>query len=161
SGTVIAGNYIGTKANGIDALGNASDGIYLVNGPVNTRIGTDGNGIADAVERNVISGNGWDDIGIWGARTHHTLCAGKYLRVNIAGVGVNSGARGVAGGDQASNTTIGGSSSVDPITGRLSGLGNVISGNPAAGVYLDHVAGALVQGNFIGSDPTGTAAVPN
>jgi titin len=61
--TVIAGNYIGTNAAGTAALGNASPGIYVTNWATNVRIGTDGNGIADASEKNIISGN--SHSGVW------------------------------------------------------------------------------------------------
>ena len=53
----IWGNYIGTDPTGTLAEGNASEGIYVVNGG-NNIIGTNGDGVNDAAERNVISGNG-------------------------------------------------------------------------------------------------------
>ncbi len=43
------------------------------------------------------------------------------------------------------------------------GKGNVISGNSSAGIFLggEGVTGNIIRGNFIGTDRTGTKAVPN
>ncbi len=68
-------------------------GIDILKGATDTRIGTDSNGVADAIERNVISGNkGW---GIhlsnyrWGVAsptpTERTTIAGNYIGLNAAG----------------------------------------------------------------------------
>src|SRR5207302_3077338 len=46
------------------------------------------------------------------------------------------------------------------IGGTQPGAGNLISGNTASGVQI-HGSGATVQGNFIGTDVTGTKAIGN
>jgi hypothetical protein len=51
--TVVAGNLIGTTA-----LPNQQGGVLIANTTTGNQIGTDGNGTADAAERNVITGNG-------------------------------------------------------------------------------------------------------
>lgn len=53
---VIAGNLIGTDWTGTLDRGNTFNGIFI-NRAQGTRIGTDGNGVGDDVEGNVISGN--------------------------------------------------------------------------------------------------------
>ena len=55
--TVVAGNLIGTDVTGSTAIPNSSYGITLEDSS-NNRVGTSGqDGAADALERNVISGN--------------------------------------------------------------------------------------------------------
>ena len=61
----------------------------------------------------------------------------------------------------ASGNTIGGSSSVNPMTGMLTGAGNLISGNENSGVQIIQASGNAIQGNFIGSDITGQFAITN
>ncbi len=61
---IIAGNWIGLNVAGNASLPNGSHGIRL--NQVNARIGTDGNGIADTEERNVISGNNSNGIYVAG-----------------------------------------------------------------------------------------------
>ncbi|MEZ6136095.1 MAG: right-handed parallel beta-helix repeat-containing protein [Pirellulaceae bacterium] len=56
--TRVSGNWIGTSADGMAAVPNGLSGIALTSGSAETLIGTDGNGIADAAEPNVIAGNG-------------------------------------------------------------------------------------------------------
>src|SRR4030095_2385575 len=52
TGNDVWGNFIGTKKNGTEALGNTVNGVQIVNAP-NNRVGA---GLAGS--RNVISGNG-------------------------------------------------------------------------------------------------------
>jgi hypothetical protein len=56
-GNAIEGNYIGTDVTGSLKLSNALHGISVTNGASLNRIGTNGDDVADAAERNVISGN--------------------------------------------------------------------------------------------------------
>src|SRR5262249_59970437 len=64
-------------------------------------------------------------------------------------------------------TVVGGASSLDA-QGRLQGLGNLISGNHLAGIFADDywatadpILGTRIEGNFIGSNITGTQALAN
>jgi hypothetical protein len=82
-GTVVAGNRIGTNAAGTAALGNAT-GIRIFDS-ANNRIGTNGDGINDAAEGNLISGN---DIGIMigGFGASNNVVAGNRIGASDDGV---------------------------------------------------------------------------
>ena len=53
---------------------------------------------------------------------------------------------------RANNNTIG---------GTVAGAGNVISGNSGHGIALADSSSNLIQGNLVGTNATGTAALPN
>ena len=146
----VKGNYIGTNAAGTAAVGNYSYGITL-QGSVNNTIGG-----TTAAERNVISGNGNGGILLTGAVGDSIYVQGNYIGTNAAGTAAipNQGA-GIA--VTASNFTIGGTDAGD---------GNLISGNKLYGIEFNAQVGGpltneLVEGNYIGTDATGTVAVPN
>jgi trimeric autotransporter adhesin len=147
-GTTIAGNYIGSlNALGADAgvaLSNSFSGIYVDSS--NNVIGGTG-----AFDRNVISGNLAAGITIHasGANTVQnnyigTLASGLSLVGSSAGNGLF-----LYGG--ASNNRIG-----------TVGFGNVIGGNNN-GISISDVGSNSnrVQGNFIGTDTTGTINLGN
>ncbi len=82
--TIVAGNYVGLNATGTAAIRNNGLSIGVGYGPDNTLIGTDGDGVADAAERNVISGNQYEIL-ILGEGTDGTVIAGNYIGTNAAG----------------------------------------------------------------------------
>jgi VCBS repeat-containing protein len=154
SNNVLAGNYIGTNAAGTAAVPNVA-GVLLLSG-TNTRIGTDGNGVGDASERNVISGNTDTGIVFISASVIGTAIAGNYIGLNAAGTAaVPNTNMGVSVG-LASNTRVGtDGNGVGDVDER-----NIISGNIGAGVNVSSVP-TVVAGNYIGTNAAGTAAVPN
>src|SRR5262249_799282 len=122
---VVAGNLIGLGADGTTPLGNASAGILVSAGSNHNRLGTNADGVSDALERNVISANGTDGIVLTGSGTSDNLIAGNYVGTDAAGTARRGNAQdGVLIQAGASNNTIGGT---DP------GARNVISGNNTAG----------------------------
>ncbi|MBN1137485.1 MAG: hypothetical protein JXM73_12930 [Anaerolineae bacterium] len=149
----ISGNYIGTS----DGSSTAPNrwGVYIDTGTGNL-VGTDGDGVSDTLERNVISGNG--DYGIE-IHTDSNTVAGNYIGVNAAGsaaMGNDYGVWIVAG---ASYNLIG----TDGDGSGDAGERNVISGNVHGGVQITG-AGAdynRVAGNYIGVDQGGSAAIGN
>jgi uncharacterized repeat protein (TIGR01451 family) len=163
----IQGNYIGTNALGSAALGNNNFGVALFVGPVNNVIGTDSDGINDANEGNLISATG--------------LTAGNGQGISITSNGVAPTAGNVIAGNRigtdAGGTAAIGNSSIgiamslvgaNLVGGTTAEARNLISGNFVAppgstgyAVYLDRTIGTQVHGNYIGTDLTGTASVPN
>jgi hypothetical protein len=148
SGNLLAGNYIGTDAAGATALGNNNLGV-LLSGTGSSTVG----GVT-AAARNVISGNGQFGVYIAGAGRVGNLIEGNYLGTDATGSkAVGNGVAGVA---------IINSSTLNTIGGLTDGARNVISGN-GAGVDLagSGATGNLVEGNYIGTDATGSKALAN
>jgi hypothetical protein len=154
---VIAGNYIGTNAAGDAALPNARSGLYLSTS-ANNRIGTDGDGTSDELERNVISGNGEAGIAL-NPTTTSTVIAGNYVGVNAAGdTAIANGDEGVLINNNSTNNLIG--TDADGTSDDLER--NLISGNGAEGIMIMGGSdGNTVAGNYIGVNAAGDAAIPN
>ena len=155
----VEGNYVGTDVTGTVAVGNGNDGIYVGNSsgvpgsPSNCTVGgtTPGAG-------NLVSGNGGNGVEIYGPNASGNLVQGNFIGTNAAGTGLlgNSG-DGVNIGDASGGHTIG---------GTVASARNIISGN-GTGVHIVaystnfNAANNLVQGNYIGTDVNGTAALGN
>ena len=143
-GDRIAGNYIGTDPSGTSAAGNAT-GIYLVNSD-DTKIGG-----SSPVDRNVISGNTRD--GIHTVDCHGLVVEGNYIGTDASGnTALGNGQKGLF------VDGVGGTYEAE-VGGTAPGAGNLISGNPT-GIYLSSRE-ARVEGNRIGTNAAGTAAVGN
>lgn len=163
SRVLIEGNFIGTDAAGSDAAANTGDGI-LIRGSANTIGGTGGVGLGAGMG-NLISGNAGDGIEISSTSTNN-LVLGNFIGTDITGtqgVGtLGNGGNGVFLDDSSSNT-IGGESAYSK-DNRLTGEGNLISNNLGHGILINNPGfrsgssdfNNLVQGNFIGTDVTGT-----
>ncbi len=141
----IENNLIGTDASGSADLGNTLSGIWLQEGSDNNQI-----------LGNTISGNGYFSILIRGA---NNVVQGNKIGTDSAGSAAIPNWSGVLIESTAGGNLIGG-----PGLGE----GNVISGHTAAGTLPSgvHIFGAsttpnIIQGNFIGTDASGSAAVPN
>jgi titin len=146
-GTVVQGNYIGTDTTGTLALPNGSSGVQVGSVATNTRIGGMGAGAG-----NLISGNRADGISV-------NASSGNVVQGNLIGTDVTGATALGNGGDgvllsNAARNTIGGTTAA---------ARNVISANAANGVEIvgAGATGNLVQGDYIGTDVTGTAALPN
>ncbi len=150
-GNVIEGNFIGVDVTGTLALGNAQ-------GPITAGVhirGSPGNRVGGTTpgSRNVISGNApGDGITISGVSATGNLVQGNYIGTNAAG---NAPLRNQIGVDiWSSDNTIG---------GQTAAAKNVISGNFGSNVHIfdggSGASGNRIQGNYIGTDATGTFAV--
>src|SRR5262249_53771570 len=83
SSNVIAGNYIGTDINGTSALGGV--GISLEVSATNNLIGSNGDGVNDATERNLISGNSSYGVQLTGSGTSGNTVAGNWIGLKSDG----------------------------------------------------------------------------
>ncbi|MBN2292102.1 MAG: hypothetical protein JXM70_06735 [Pirellulales bacterium] len=156
SRNVIAGNYIGTDKTGALPLPNER-GIWFEMGPQGNRIGTDGDGVADNMERNVISGNSLDGVYLWTNSNSNTV-AGNYIGTDADG---NAALPNLGYGiwvREASYNCIG----TDGIGDFIDAERNVISGNGLNGVYISEDASYnTLAGNYIGVDADGLQPIGN
>src|SRR5262249_52732333 len=126
---IIAGNLIGTDADGNfgAGFGNAEAGVYI-NGAQNTLIGTNADGVGDALEANVISGNALSGITIDGSLlTDTTTVAGNYIGTNASGIAVPNTGPGVQIINGSPGNIIGGS---------VAARGNTIEFNTGPGILV-------------------------
>ncbi len=149
TGNTILGNYIGTNAAGTSAIGNTGTGIRIDNSASSNTIGG-----TTTSARNVISGNTGDGIYITDSGTDSNVIQGNFIGTTAAGTAALANTnRGIQIEANAANTQIG---------GTAAGAGNVISGNTSDGIILSGLSsGTIVEGNFIGTDLTGTINIGN
>ncbi len=132
SGTRVIGNYIGTNASGAGPLpfngigGVQQIGVYVLDSPAND-IGGPG------PEGNVISGNDWNGVYVWGPNA-----TGNTIQGNIIGLD-ESGTFAVGNGADNPATRSGVTLSNAPgnlVGGSGAGEANTIAGNDAKGVIV-------------------------
>jgi uncharacterized repeat protein (TIGR01451 family) len=149
SGNVVVGNLIGVNREGATALPNEY-GLDIYDGASGNIIGG-----AAAGSGNVIAGNHIDGIRLSNVGTSANLVQGNAIGTNSARTGaVPNAVYGVEIDDAASGNTVGGTSQ---------GTGNLISGNAEDGVRIwgAGTSGNQLQGNLVGTNSTGTAALGN
>jgi parallel beta-helix repeat protein len=146
----VLGNYIGTRADGTEPIGNGYSGIALHEGAQFNRIGG-----TLASERNIISGNHDNGMYISDAGTSNNQVLGNLIGTNSTGAGIiGQGTNGIVIINGATNTIVG--------DGTPNGR-NLISGNTFDGIRIDGITTTnnTVQGNFISTNISGTGALPN
>jgi titin len=143
-GDKIRGDFIGLDISGTLRLGNGNNGVEI-NGIANDIIG--GPKIGD---RNIISGNLGQGILISGGPNN--VVEGNFIGTDISGT--------QALGNANDGVLISGSN--DIVGGTTPNARNIISANGASGVALGFfAANNLVEGNYLGTDVTGEAALGN
>ncbi len=149
SNTVV-GNFIGTDASGAVALGNYYTGVTIAAGSQGNRIGGTTPG-----ERNVVSGNRENGIGVWESGSDYNVISGNYVGVNAGGLlALPNGEAGILLASGAQYNRVG---------GNTSGERNVVSGNGGAGIALS-IATTMsntLAGNYIGVNRDGAAVIGN
>ena len=158
---LVVGNLIGTDATGKQALVPSQQPASGIGVLINSTSGSNTIGGVTAAARNVISGF-VIAIDIYAAQSSFNLVPGNTVEGNY--IGTNAFGVVVKGLGNTGNTTgifVNGVP-FNTIGGVTAAARNVISGN-TTGIYLlgPTASGNLVQGNYIGLDPTGTSAEPN
>ena len=148
SANTVAGNRIGTTADGNSALAN-TEGVRAESGAANNTIG--GTTTAD---RNIVSGNTTVGVHLVGTGTSGNAIQGNSIGTNLAGTAAVPNPFGVLIEGGATNNSVG---------GTAAGAGNLISGNTNVGVEIAQAGttGNVVQGNLIGTKADGTTALAN
>lgn len=153
-GNIIQGCYLGVNKVGTAPASNLY-GVWLQS--ANNIIG--GNVSTNGV-RNIISGNRRDGILVSGPANK---IQGNYIGIDRRGL--NAVPNGTDAAEGGSGIAIRGSSDNvigPPVTERFSAnYGNVISGNSDNGVLIFNGSRNTILGNLIGTDTTGSVAIPN
>ena len=154
---VVAGNYIGTDVTGTVAMSNLQITVTIGGGAHHNRVGTNGDGLADDVERNIISAGETNGVSIQDTGTDENVVAGNLIGTDVTGT--------VAMGNQFFGVIIHSGASLNRIGTNADGVAdaaerNVISANGLDGVRVDGT-GNVIAGNLIGTDVTGTTALAN
>jgi titin len=140
---LLQGNYIGTTADGMRALGNTGAGVMVT-------FGAGMNFIGGRYRGNVISANTREGI-MLSAGTGPSLVQNNLIGTDAGGrLDLGNGLDGVYVG-----------SSGNQVGGRRHGMGNLISGNGGNGIYLYNTSGNYVGRNMVGTDGGGTKKIPN
>ena len=153
NGSVVAGNFLGTDPAGGSIPGAENFGVDL-GGTIGVTIG----GTAPA-DRNVIAGNAGANIYLNDSGAPNTVVKGNLIGLNAAGTAALS-VPGPYGGIYVrvgTGVLIGGPTAADR---------NVISGHPQSGVVIGYTVGGTaaqgtIEGNYIGTDVTGTLPISN
>ena len=151
AGNLVVGNFVGTDFTGTKALGNGTPGSGFIIDATHNTIGG-----ATAGARNIISGNGEFGVEASNINEGFNLVQGNFIGTDVTGTKALPNVLGGVNFSGMANT----------VGGTVAGAGNLISGNGGYGVGIGYIYQPqnptdIVQGNFIGTDATGTKALGN
>jgi hypothetical protein len=144
TGCVVQGNFLGTDVTGTKSLG-GGNAIFDGNGAGNETIG----GSVPGAGNLIVGENGEPGIEI---RTTGDVIQGNLIGTDVTGtktLGSLGSGVGIEGGQ---NILVG---------GTTAGARNVIAGCQLRGIFVFGSTGLVVQGNYIGTDITGSVALGN
>jgi hypothetical protein len=146
----IQGNVIGLTAAGNVALANQYYGVGIFGSASSNTVGGTGPGA-----RNIISGNGFNGVAIGGTDTNQNVVAGNFIGTDLTGS--------AAIGNNQAGVAIFGEAKFNVIGGMGAGFRNVISANVSDDIEISglNTTDNKVQGNYIGLNAAGTAAIAN
>lgn len=147
TGNQIQGNLVGSDFSGLTALGNATAGIW-VESPGNFFGGS------TSSARNLVSGNQQNGFYFLGQSATNNRVFGNWIGTDLSGTRALGN---LVAGINLNNAP------ANFIGGPGQGEGNLVSGNLDSGILLQAIGSTnnRVQGNRIGTDLAGRAAVPN
>ncbi|MBO9635640.1 MAG: T9SS type A sorting domain-containing protein [Chitinophagaceae bacterium] len=166
--SVIAGNIIGLEKTGmLSGFGNARNGILLTVTSNNNTIGTNGNGVSDALEGNIIGRNG--GRGVLNFLSHFTRISGNKIGLTNSNSAAPNGLQGIHLMNSHS-CLIG----TDGVNNNSAVEANLIGFNNSEGIRLsnenflslglgwaDNTNDNTIAGNGIGTDLAGTLVAAN
>ena len=146
-GNWMYGNYLGCDPSGSTALGSLMVGVYLFEGTDNNIIGSNADGINDAAEGNLISGNSRQGARIWGwtSGAAGNRIHGNMIGMNAAGTSPLPNGEGVLLHDGANGTMVG---------GNAPGMPNTVAGNSVLGIRITDAnsSGNSIVGNVVANN---------
>ena len=147
---VVEGCYLGTDPAGNSAVPSGFTPITMADGAHDNTIGG-----STASARNVISGSAYQGLVIREPDTRNNVVQGNWIGLNATGTASLP--------NTWSGVAIYGGAQSNIIGGTTAGAHNIISGNTLQGITVSdtNTTGNVVEGNFIGLNPSGTTALAN
>jgi len=153
-GNTISGNFIGTNPAGTSPVPHS--GAQLIDILIGPNASDNTIGGTTPADRNVISGTA--DISAGGGNSGIVIdSANNVVQGNL--IGTNAAGDAALGNDLGIEILVGGADN-NRIGGTSAAERNLISGNRLDGVDI-YTVGNRVEGNYVGTDASGTLALPN